>query len=156
MPPSAIPDQERPRTCDTPSARTRPVGAISIVAPAPGFIQTKSRISCGVLTAYPPRLRSAKPAIVRVFYPGLDSLRDVWIAARCSSVASIGCLTEVEAPERAGAGRLAAGGLPIRGPRGYPCQSAPQRQERRARRPIAHELACGGLFYGAEVYFAGS
>src|SRR5664279_6621390 len=36
--------------------------------------QEEFRISCRVPTASPPRWRSAKPAIVRVFYPGTDRL----------------------------------------------------------------------------------
>src|SRR5664279_4812735 len=35
--------------------------------------QAEFRVSCRVPTASPPRWRSAKPAIVRVFYPGTDT-----------------------------------------------------------------------------------
>src|SRR5674476_999899 len=36
--------------------------------------QAEFRVSCRVPTASPPRWRSTKPAIVRVFYPGTDTL----------------------------------------------------------------------------------
>ena len=43
-----------------------------MVAPPPGFSQAEYRISCRVPTASSPRWTSAKPAILRVFYPGTD------------------------------------------------------------------------------------
>ena len=49
-------------------------------AMAARFSQAGFRISCRVPTASPPRWRSAKPAIVRVFYPGTDTGRPL---ARC-------------------------------------------------------------------------
>src|SRR5665647_3962858 len=39
--------------------------------------QAEFRVSCRVPTASPPRWRSAKPAIVRVFYPGTDKLKNI-------------------------------------------------------------------------------
>src|ERR1017187_3860486 len=40
------------------------------------FSQAEFRISCRVPTASPPRWRSAKPAILRVFYPGTDTQKE--------------------------------------------------------------------------------
>jgi hypothetical protein len=48
------------------------------------------RISCRVLTASPPRLRSAKPAIMRVFYPGTDSFNGAKQTEPCILLVPVG------------------------------------------------------------------